>query len=543
MISFIKTTQLEVEEGGARLAPKKGVASRSLRPNRRECHGLQQIIRQIIRHVAPAFLLILTYSINAHSAFAQDEEPDPANGAAIFAARCANCHGPLGLGDGELAVNLPNPPTPIGSPDFLATADLFSLAQTIYNGRVDRGMPGFGAGNNSTPLTEKEIFDVVAGLFELERMNQPIPAARVTGQVGNGSTGNLISQGTVTLQALTPDFEEGLTFTTDILPDGSFDFELSNLPPNWFYRTIVNYADLEFSSNVGRLTPFETEAVLNVAVFDQTNDDSDIRIWQHQTLVDFGPNTVQVAEIYLVSNTGSAVYVGETPESGTVQIPVPSNAEDIIFLQGFGSASSFAPITNPAVQNNIWRPDLPVLPGDGAVQLLIRYILPFEPGMTISHPLPYPTNFIELSIPDIGVLISTEADWRPEDPAADASDAAGQTEPRLRYSRSPLPPNSNFEFALTGFPSVVLDSEGNRVQQRDDVSELLIGSVALVIVAAIVTITGYSWSQQPAPASNQQELVRRIAALDLAHDEKAISKRAWRQKRSELLDQLKSVWK
>lgn len=160
--------------------------------------------------------------------------------------------------------------------------------------------------------------------------------------------------------------------------------------------------------------------------------------------------------------------------------------------------------------------------------------------MSISHPFPYPTDFIELIIPDTGVTIDTEVDWRPEEPTTGND---GESESRLRYSRSPLPPNSNFTFTLKGFPTLVLDADGNRIQQRDEVSELLIGSVALIIVAAIVVITGYSWSQQPAPESNQQELVRRIAALDLAHDEKTISKRVWRQKRSELLNQLKSIWK
>ncbi|MFK7803088.1 MAG: c-type cytochrome [Anaerolineae bacterium] len=484
-------------------------------------------------------LFVLTF---ATPALAQDEQPDPldganpANGATIYAARCANCHGPLGLGDGELAANLPNPPTAIGSVEYLASADPFTIAQTIYSGRVQRGMPGFGEGNNSTPLTNQEIFDVVAGLQVLEQMTQPIAAARVVGQVGNGTTGNLLDAGTVTLQTFTSDFEDGGIFVTDILPDGSFVFDLSNLPPNWFYRTVVDFNGLEFSSNVGRLTPFETETTLNVAVFEQTSDDSGIRVWQHQTLVDFAPDTVQVAEVYLISNTGTSVYLDE---NGTVKIPIPQNAENVIFLQGFGNATSFTPIDDPVVQDNIWRPGLAVLPGDGALQLLMRYTLPFEPGMTVSHPLPYPTDFMELIIPDTGVTVSTDVDWRPEEPTA-GSDGA---ESRLRYSRSPLPPNSEFTFMLEGFPYLVLDENGNRILQRDEVSELLVGSTVLVIVAAIIGITGYSWSQQPAPVSNQQELVRRIAALDLAHDEKTISKRIWQQKRQELLDQLKSVWK
>ncbi len=467
-------------------------------------------------------------------------EPDPINGAAIYAARCANCHGPMGLGDGELAPNLPNPPTAIGNPDFLAANEAFDIAQVVYNGRVQNGMPGFGNENNSDPLTDQEIFDVVAALSILPQMNQPIPAARIFGQVGNGSQGELLTEGIVMLETFTADFEPSGTFSTDILADGSYSFELSDLPPNWLYRTFVSYNGLDFGSNVGRLTPFETEATLNVIVFDTTTDDSGIRVSQHQTLVDFGPGNVQIAEIYLLSNSEPLVYIGDSLESGTVQIPVPDGAENVIFLQGFGGAENFAPVENPAVENNIWRPKLDVLPGEATLQLLIRYTLPFEPGMTIGHPMPYPTDFIELAIPNTGAAVSTEVDWRPEEPTAGLD---GQADQRLRFSRSPMPPESTWAFRLVGFPNLVIDADGNRIQQRDEVSEMLIGAVVLVVVGAIVAITGYSWTQQPPAASDQEALTRRIAALDLAYDEKTISKRAWSQKRADLLGQLKSVWK
>ncbi|MEM8861853.1 MAG: cytochrome c, partial [Chloroflexota bacterium] len=108
---------------------------------------------------------------NTEAVNAQDDEPDPVNGATIYAARCANCHGSLGLGDGELAANLPNPPTAIGDPEYWADKDPFSIAQVIYNGNLANGMPGFGPDVNSDPLTPEEIFDIVAGLEILPQMN------------------------------------------------------------------------------------------------------------------------------------------------------------------------------------------------------------------------------------------------------------------------------------------------------------------------------------------------------------------------------------
>jgi len=48
--------------------------------------------------------------------------PSPADGQAVFAEKCAPCHGPAGMGDGPQAAQLPNPVAPIGSADFARQA-------------------------------------------------------------------------------------------------------------------------------------------------------------------------------------------------------------------------------------------------------------------------------------------------------------------------------------------------------------------------------------------------------------------------------------
>jgi mono/diheme cytochrome c family protein len=66
-------------------------------------------------------------------------------GRAIFAEKCAGCHGAAGLGDGELAANLQFPPAPLGQPDFarLATPRQWYTAVTI--GDIERFMPPFAS--------------------------------------------------------------------------------------------------------------------------------------------------------------------------------------------------------------------------------------------------------------------------------------------------------------------------------------------------------------------------------------------------------------
>ena len=84
----------------------------------------------------------------------------------IFNERCANCHGPLGHGDGELAANLPAPPRNYTDPEFLRGAVPAALFQTITEGRLDAGMPPFGP-TSSDPLSADERWNLTGMVYSL----------------------------------------------------------------------------------------------------------------------------------------------------------------------------------------------------------------------------------------------------------------------------------------------------------------------------------------------------------------------------------------
>lgn len=82
--------------------------------------------------------------------------PNPANGAPIYAEKCAPCHGDSGLGDGPNAASLPNPVPPLGSPEvarIAAPSDWFTI---VTQGNLERFMPPFRS------LSDHERWDVVA---------------------------------------------------------------------------------------------------------------------------------------------------------------------------------------------------------------------------------------------------------------------------------------------------------------------------------------------------------------------------------------------
>jgi mono/diheme cytochrome c family protein len=87
--------------------------------------------------------------------------PDPAKGEPIYIDKCAPCHGEIGLGDGVDASDLPNPVTPLGSPDVSRLAAPVDWHDMITEGNLERFMPPF------TSLSDRQRWDVVAYLYTL----------------------------------------------------------------------------------------------------------------------------------------------------------------------------------------------------------------------------------------------------------------------------------------------------------------------------------------------------------------------------------------
>lgn len=82
--------------------------------------------------------------------------PDVANGAAIYAEKCAACHGETGLGDGEQGKQLPVTVAAFALPETARKASPAAWYRVVSQGNLDRFMPPF------TSLSEQERWDVVA---------------------------------------------------------------------------------------------------------------------------------------------------------------------------------------------------------------------------------------------------------------------------------------------------------------------------------------------------------------------------------------------
>ena len=92
-------------------------------------------------------------------------------GQAIFAQRCADCHGATGLSDGVFVKDLPAPPPQLSDAATLRDQTPRDVFATVTQGRMDKFMPPF-----NEALTDAERWDVVAFIYTLSMPAEEIAA-------------------------------------------------------------------------------------------------------------------------------------------------------------------------------------------------------------------------------------------------------------------------------------------------------------------------------------------------------------------------------
>ena len=83
--------------------------------------------------------------------------PDAAAGLAIYNERCAVCHGEMGDGLGQQAVQAGLQPTAFADPNYRLTADPARMFEVINNGNLANGMPPFRCGQQQ-PIEREPTF-------------------------------------------------------------------------------------------------------------------------------------------------------------------------------------------------------------------------------------------------------------------------------------------------------------------------------------------------------------------------------------------------
>src|SRR5215208_7626213 len=100
------------------------------------------------------------------------QAPSIENGAAIFAEKCAPCHGATGLGDGAQGIQLGVTVPAFGLPEIARPASPAQWYTTVTRGNMERLMPPFNS------LNDQERWDVVAFAMSLHTTEEQIAKGR-----------------------------------------------------------------------------------------------------------------------------------------------------------------------------------------------------------------------------------------------------------------------------------------------------------------------------------------------------------------------------
>ncbi|HUM71636.1 MAG TPA: hypothetical protein PLK31_22645, partial [Chloroflexota bacterium] len=367
---------------------------------------------------------------------------------------------------------------------------------------------------------------------------EPIPTATITGLIVNGTTSQEVTEGEATLRAFNTNFVQTMIMTTTVGADGRYTFNLENVLPEWIYLVTTDYNDLTFNSNPNRLDRTQPELNMPVIIYDTTTDSGVVTIGQILMILSFTAEGLQVSELYIFDNAANAVFVGETGNfaDGVVEISVPAGAEAVSFRRSFGSMENFSSAPEVIQTETGWADTVPLRPGTGSNNLLVTYLLPYEDGLRLAHPLAYPALGATAIVPDNGVRLGGDG-WQSQGSQQMGSGSF------VAYSNNNLAGAEALLVELNGRPSQLSDTQGNTMLVRDDSQELIIGLVALGAVGALAMVLMKKWREDTAvAAADPQSLLQAIVALDDAYAAGQISETKYHRQREQLKQKLIAVW-
>ncbi len=465
-------------------------------------------------------------------------------GLAVYTENCLACHGEQGQGDGPEAGEMDAAALDLTRLDYWFAR----TNQQVFADIIPGGIP-----EHTYTLSEEDQWAVVDYARTFSYLYQdpeapipPIAAAVITGTVDNGTTGEIMSGLTAQLRAFTIDFEQTMNLTTTISADGIYQFDLEDVDSDWVYLVSVRYNDLSFSSNANQLSRVDPTLELPVTVFEQTDDPSVISVEQMHLVFSFLEGTVEVTELYVFSNADTAVFMGRSgqPDDGTVEINLPKQAENISFERTMGALQNTIPASEVIQTGSGYADTVPVRPGEGALNLIVRYTLPYEDGVEFSHKILYDTPGVTAILPDAGVTIEGD-NWL----AGSLQQMPGGGS-FMTYQHQIIEAGGDMAVTLDGRPQLVADPAGNIIPARDNTAEILIGVGVFLVAIGVVAFVVRGWRSRPAEDGyfdeddyyTEEELIQAIANLDESFENGELDEKAYHSQRAELKAKLKALW-
>ena len=315
-----------------------------------------------------------------------------ASGQQVYEDFCATCHGNSGAGDGpdSAGKNLPD----WRKPETLAIRSDAELATVIASGKDM--MPAY-----ASQLDEAQIWAVSAylrtlltpssGMAENQPANPPevnpaVPQTiTIKGQVEMVSGGMPPADLPVTLQGY-DEMTMAVELTGKTQSDGTFSFVDAPFKEGRVYIAVLEYQGASFTSNPLHSADVISGAIpeLVINIYETTTDTAALSAERLHVIFDFSdPAAVNVAEIFLLTNSGEQIIVGEAGQpvltyrlpKGASDVQFPDDVDGTRFVlldDGFGDLAAIAP-------------------GAGH-QVVVVYTLPVQTKLNLKFETPVPVS-------------------------------------------------------------------------------------------------------------------------------------------------------
>lgn len=386
-------------------------------------------------------------------------------GAELYQANCARCHGDLGQGDGPDAASLSTPPTDLTNQALMTEKSAADLFQVMIDG-ISPDMPALG-----DQLSEDELWALAAYLRTLtfvapedEPMAvdaSPVPEATgeslamdvtatplvdvsqdmgtITGVVVNASSGEVPIDQVVTLHGF-DHMQTVITETTTIQSDGTFLFMDVDTSPELAYVVTIDYGQTTYGSDIGIFQEDIFALNLPLEIFETTTDASILTVDRMHLFFEFvDDETVRVIELYILSNPTDKTLVAAEEGQTTVNFVLPEEATHLEFQDG-AIGERFLEMPGG------FGDTISVRPGSGMYEILYAYEMPYKRKLDLVHPMLYPVDAVVILIPEDGVKVKSQ--MLKDDGTRDVEGMSYHL-----YSGGGLNANDDLRLTLSGRPS------------------------------------------------------------------------------------------
>jgi len=479
-------------------------------------------------------------------------EAEVGEGGALYAESCAGCHGEMGRGDG---------PDADGTVPDLADQAIF-----------------ISASNNDWLLGWQEAHPEVGGDWSVAQQTATIEymrtfgyappwqspwqpgAGMIRGRTTAGTEGGPQPEGLVASVDAFLEFDRVASFTTTVAADGSFEFTDLSTDPSLNYIASVLSEGISYSSDFITLSPDAPVAETDINVYGTTDDATVVSVDRLHWIVETQPGVLLVGQIFAVGNSSDRTFVGTTvtgaPEPVTFAMQLPPNAQNITFESG-AIGERFHQV-GPVIYDT-----LPVLPGTGTRQIVVRYAVPHEgTDVTLDQAMLYP-------VADLSLLVADFPDLKVDVVGLDFQSIQTMGEREYQYWEKLNVEPQTISVSLGGLPSssdpspfgedvsssAPVDTgnaqtvNGMAVTRTPPPEPWMAGVVAAVVVAALIGVLlwarssgtlrmGYSRNDL---GSLRETLLNRIAHLDDLHALGDVGDSDWMKQRAQLKAQLVDV--